>query len=83
MTECQGRHVGISAELAPWEVGANREVRLIRRETLRDVGQVRMISIAAYDESDEAFMVRILDPTVVAGAAGVARYRPEFDAVVW
>jgi putative acetyltransferase len=31
---------------------------------------------------DEAFMVRILDPAAIAGAAGVARYRPEFDAVV-
>jgi putative acetyltransferase len=31
---------------------------------------------------DEAFMVRILDPAVMAGVAGVARYRPEFDAVV-
>jgi len=31
---------------------------------------------------DEAFMVRILDAAAVAGAAGVARYRPEFDAVV-
>ena len=31
---------------------------------------------------DEAFMVRILDPAAMAGAAGVARCRPEFDAVV-
>jgi len=30
---------------------------------------------------DEAFMVRILDRAAMAGAAGVARYRPEFDAV--
>jgi len=25
-------------------------------------------------------MVRVLQPTAMAGAAGVARYRPEFDA---
>jgi putative acetyltransferase len=31
---------------------------------------------------DEAFMIRILSPLAMAGAAGVARYRPEFDAVV-
>lgn len=31
---------------------------------------------------DEAFMIRILDPEVMAGAAGVARYRPEFDGVI-
>jgi putative acetyltransferase len=28
---------------------------------------------------DEAFMVRVLDPTAMVGVAGVARYRPEFD----
>jgi hypothetical protein len=54
---------------------------LIRDETLRDVGQGRMINIAAYDQSDDAFMVRILDPAAIAGATGIARYRPEFDAV--
>ena len=31
---------------------------------------------------DDAFMVRILDAAAMAGAAGVARYRPEFDAIV-
>jgi len=31
---------------------------------------------------DEAFMIRILNPAAMTGAAGVARYRPEFDAVV-
>jgi putative acetyltransferase len=31
---------------------------------------------------DEAFMIRVLDATTMAGVAGVARYRPEFDAVV-
>jgi len=31
---------------------------------------------------DEAFLVRILDPAGMASASGVARYRPEFDAVV-
>jgi putative acetyltransferase len=35
-----------------------------------------------WDVPDEAFMVRILDPAAMASAAGVARYRPEFDAVV-
>jgi putative acetyltransferase len=31
---------------------------------------------------DEAFMIRILDAAGMADAAGVARYRPEFEAVV-
>ncbi len=31
---------------------------------------------------DEAFMIRVFSPLAMAGAAGVARYRPEFDAVV-
>lgn len=31
---------------------------------------------------DEAFMVLVLDPIVMAGVTGVARYRSEFDAVV-
>ena len=31
---------------------------------------------------DDAFMIRILDPAAMAGATGIARYRPEFDAVV-
>jgi putative acetyltransferase len=31
---------------------------------------------------DEAFMIRILDREAMAGAAGVARYRPEFDTVI-
>ena len=35
-----------------------------------------------WEVRDEAFMVRILDPEATAGAAGVARYRPEFDAVI-
>jgi putative acetyltransferase len=30
---------------------------------------------------DEAFMVLILDDKAMAGVAGVARYRPEFDAI--
>lgn len=30
---------------------------------------------------DEAFMVLVLDETAMAGASGVARYRPEFDDV--
>jgi hypothetical protein len=36
----------------------------------------------AFDQPDEAFMVRILNPAAMASAAGVARNRPEFDAVV-
>jgi putative acetyltransferase len=28
---------------------------------------------------DEAFMVAILDPSVMAGVGGIARYRSEFD----
>jgi putative acetyltransferase len=35
-----------------------------------------------WEVPDEAFMIRILDAASMAGAAGVARYRPEFDAVV-
>ncbi len=31
---------------------------------------------------DEAFMVLVLDPAVMDGAAGTARYRKEFDAAV-
>ena len=56
---------------------------VIRDETPRDVGQVRMINIAAFEQPDESFMIRILEAGAMAGAAGVARYRPEFDAVVW
>ena len=41
---------------------------VIREETPRDVGQVRMINIAAFEQPDEAYMVRILDPVAVAGA---------------
>jgi hypothetical protein len=41
---------------------------VIRDETPRDVGQVRMINIAAFEQHDEAFMVRILDPVAAAGA---------------
>ena len=54
---------------------------LIRDETSRDVGQVRMINVAAFEQPDETSLVRILGPAAMAGAAGVARYRPEFDAV--
>jgi len=46
---------------------------VIREETPRDVGQVRMINIAALDQPDEAFLVRILDPATMACAADVAR----------
>lgn len=41
-----------------------------------------MINITAFDRSDEAFMIRIVNPAAMASAADVARYRPEFDAVV-
>jgi len=54
---------------------------VIREETPLDVVQVRMISIAAFELPDELFMIPILDPAPMAGAAGVARYRPEFDGV--
>jgi hypothetical protein len=46
---------------------------LIRDETLRDVGQVRMTTIAAFEQRGEAFLVRILDPATMACAADVAR----------
>mgnify|MGYP001162870799 CR=1 FL=1 len=55
---------------------------LIGDEASRDPGQVRMINIAAFDQPDEASMIRILNPQAMLGAAGVARYRPEFDTVV-
>jgi hypothetical protein len=55
---------------------------LIRNKTPRNVGRVRMINIAAFDQPDEVFMIRVLDPKTMAGTAGIARYRPEFDAVV-
>jgi putative acetyltransferase len=35
-----------------------------------------------WEVPDEAFMIRVLNPAAMTGAAGVARYRPEFDAVV-
>ena len=50
-------------------------------ETPLDAGQVRMINIAAFDQPDEAFMIRTINPAAMAGAAGVARYRTEFDTV--
>jgi len=34
----------------------------------RDVGQARMINIAAFEQPDEAFMARIVDPVAAAGA---------------
>jgi len=55
---------------------------LIRNEAPRDVGQVRMINIAAFEQPDEAFMIRVLNPSAMVGTGGVARYRSEFDAVV-
>ena len=55
---------------------------VIRDETPHDVGQVRTINIAAFDQLDEAFVIRVLQPAAMAGADGVARYRPEFDALV-
>ncbi len=54
---------------------------VIRVETPRDVGRVRMSNIAAFDQPDEALMVRILDSAAMAGAAGVTRYRHEFNEV--
>jgi hypothetical protein len=55
---------------------------VIREETPRHVGQVWMINVAAFEQPDEAFMIRILEPAAMAGAAGVGRYQPEFDTVV-
>jgi len=43
-------------------------VLLIGEGTARDVGQVRTINIAAFDQPDDAYMVRILDPVAAAGA---------------
>jgi hypothetical protein len=43
-------------------------MHVVREDTLRDVGQVRMINIAAFEQPDEGFMVRILDPVAAAGA---------------
>jgi len=40
----------------------------VRDETPRDIGKVRMINITAFEQPDEAYMVRILDPVAVAGA---------------
>ena len=50
-------------------------------ETPLDAGQVRMINIAAFDQPDEAFMVRDLQPAAMADAAGAAGYRLELGAV--
>jgi len=41
---------------------------LIRDEMPRDVGQVRMVNIAAFEQPDEAGLVRILDPGAAARA---------------
>jgi len=43
-------------------------VPLIRDEAPCAVGQVWMINIAAVEQTDEVFMIRILDPVAVAGA---------------
>ena len=40
--------------------GREPEMLVIRDETPRDVGQARMINIAAFDQLDETFMVRVL-----------------------
>lgn len=81
-TECRVKHYGNFPVLAPWQSGGEREMLLIREEAPHDVCQVRMISSAVLDRPDEAFMIRVLQPAAVAGAAGMARYRVEFDAVV-
>ncbi len=41
-----------------------------------------MINIAAFEQPDELLMIPILDPAAMAGAAGAARSRVEFHAVV-
>jgi len=48
---------------------------LIRVETPRDVGQVWMINIAAFEQTNEAFMIRVLRPAAMAGADGAAHFR--------
>jgi hypothetical protein len=35
------------------------------------------------DVPDEAFMILILNEATLRGVTGMARYRPEFSAVVW
>jgi hypothetical protein len=80
MTECQGRHFGISPEFARWQFGGDHEMLVIRDETPRDVGQVRMINMAAYDQPDEAFMIRILDPA--ASPATGRSSTQSFDGLV-
>jgi predicted N-acetyltransferase YhbS len=47
-------------ENAAEEFGGNREMLVIRDETPRDVGHVRMINIAAFDQPDEADLVDAL-----------------------
>jgi len=58
---------------------------VIREETPRDIGQVRMINIAAFEQADETFMVRILDPggchlglhaSLMSVWANLTRHRP-------
>ena len=49
----------------------------VRDETPRDIGKVRMINIAAFDQPDEQSMIPILDPAAMAGPSGIARYRPD------
>jgi hypothetical protein len=61
---------------APEEFGGVHEMLLIREETPRDVGQARMINIAAFEQPDELFMIPILDPATMAGAPGVAAIGP-------
>jgi hypothetical protein len=43
-------------------------------ETPLDAGQVRMINIAAFDQPDEAFVIRILDSQAMAGADAAAHF---------
>jgi len=56
-------------EEATEDSGGESEVLVIRDEALRDVGQVRMINIAAFEQPDEADLVdalragfRVLNP---------------------
>lgn len=50
---------------------------LIRERRRGDSAWVRMINIAAFDQPDEASMIRGLQPATMAGVAGIAHYRPD------
>lgn len=77
MTECQGRHFGIRVVFTLGGFGGERKLLLIRERRRGDSAWVRMINIAAFDQPDEASMIRGLQPATMAGVAGIAHYRPD------